>query len=349
MDFFGHQERARRHTSWLVALYALAVGCIIVAVYLVFAVALAANGDGDTPSSLWDPTLFAGVAVAISALVFAGSFFKTMQLSKGGSVVATSLGGRLVAPNTRNGDERKLLNVVEEMALAAGIAVPQVYLLDGESGINAFAAGFSPRDAVIGVTRGCVETLTRDELQGVIAHEFSHIVNGDMRLNIRLMGILFGILMLTIVGRVLLRTAYFSGGGSSRGGKKQGGNPLPFIGLALMIIGYIGVFFANLIKSAISRQREYFSDASAVQYTRNPSGISGALKKIGSRRCATPLAQERSFTPCFGQGIPKFSPFNESPSAQTLRPLPSWSPYDPCSPDCRNHRGFRLLNWRCPL
>jgi len=280
MDFFGHQERARRHTSRLVVLYAMAVAGIIASVYLVFAITLAASGDGESPAGLWDPALFTGVALAVTALVVAGSFFKTMQLSKGGSVVAESLGGRPLAPDTRNADERKLLNVVEEMALAAGIAVPQVYLLDNERGINAFAAGFSTRDAVIGVTRGCMETLTRDELQGVIAHEFSHIVNGDMRLNIRLMGILFGILMLTIVGRVLLRSAYFSGG-RSRSNDKKGGNPLPFIGLALIIIGYIGVFFANLIKSAISRQREYLSDASAVQYTRNPSGIAGALKKIG--------------------------------------------------------------------
>jgi Zn-dependent protease with chaperone function len=280
MDFFGHQERARRRTSGLVVLYALAVGGIVAAVYLVIAATFVINNDGDTPVSLWNPTLFTITAGAVLAVVILGSLFKTMQLSKGGSVVATSLGGRPVAPDTRDADERKLLNVVEEMALAVGVAVPQVYLLDDEPGINAFAAGFSTRDAVIGVTRGCMETLTRDELQGVIAHEFSHIVNGDMRLNIRLMGILFGILMLTIVGRVLLRSAHFSGG-RSRGGKKEGGNPLPFIGLALIIIGYIGVFFANLIKSAISRQREFLSDASAVQYTRNPSGISSALKKIG--------------------------------------------------------------------
>jgi Zn-dependent protease with chaperone function len=202
------------------------------------------------------PEVFLSVAAGVAVVVLAGSAFKIMQLSKGGGAVARSLGGRLVPPDTRDVHERKLLNVVEEMAIASGIAVPQVYVLDGETGINAFAAGFSPRDAAIGVTRGCIENLSRDQLQGVIAHEFSHIVNGDMRLNIRLMGVLFGILMLTVIGRVLLRTGFISGdgGGRSRGGKKQGGNPLPFIGLALIVIGYIGVFFANLIKSAISRQ-----------------------------------------------------------------------------------------------
>jgi len=282
MDFFGAQEQARKRTSWLVVLYVLAVAGIIAAVYLVLAVAWRSNSGTGAAASLWMPELFAGVAIGVSGVVFLGSLFKTLQLAQGGAVVARSLGGRPIAPDTRDEHERKLLNVVEEMALAAGVSVPQVFLLSDEPGINAFAAGFSPRDAAIGVTRGCMERLSRDELQGVIAHEFSHIVNGDMRLNIRLMGVLFGILMLTLVGRVLLRTAQFSGGGGrSRGGKKQGGNPLPLIGLALIVIGYIGVFFANLIKSAISRQREFLSDASAVQYTRNPAGIAGALKKIG--------------------------------------------------------------------
>ncbi len=281
MDFFDAQAKARQRTSLLVALYALAVSGIIAAVYLVFVVVLSFDSEPGTPQTLWIPEVFLWVAAGVTGLVLCGSFFKTMQLSQGGAVVARSLGGRPVAPDTHDASERRLLNVVEEMALAAGTSVPQVFLLDDERGINAFAAGFSPRDAVIGVTRGCIEQLSRDELQGVIAHEFSHIVNGDMRLNIRLMGVLFGILMLTLVGQVLLRTAYFSGGGRSRGGKKQGGNPLPFIGLALIVIGYIGVFFANLIKSAISRQREFLSDASAVQYTRNPAGITGALKKIG--------------------------------------------------------------------
>jgi Zn-dependent protease with chaperone function len=287
MDFFAHQDRARRNTSLLVLLYALAVTGIIVSVYLVVRLVF---GSMEEPAptaatGLWDAGQFLWVSISVLALVLTGSLFKTMQLSAGGSAVASSLGGRPVAPDTRDADERRLLNVVEEMALAAGIAVPQVYLLDSEPGINAFAAGFTTRDAVIGVTRGCVQQLSRDELQGVIAHEFSHIVNGDMRLNIRLMGILFGILMLTIVGRILIRTAHM--GQSRSRNDKKGGNPLPFLGLALIIIGYIGVFFANLIKSAISRQREYLSDASAVQFTRNPSGIAGALKKIGGLKAGS--------------------------------------------------------------
>jgi Zn-dependent protease with chaperone function len=281
MDFYGHQDRARKRTAWLVVLYGLAVAGIVLALYVVVRMALAgASEGGDSAAVFWQPEIFFWVAAGVLAVVLTGSLFKTAQLSGGGPAVARSLGGRPVLPNTTDPDERRVLNVVEEMALATGVPVPQVYMLDAEDGINAFAAGFSPRDAVIGVTRGCVRQLTRDELQGVIAHEFSHIVNGDMRLNIRLIGVLFGILMITVIGRIILRTTQFSGGGRSRD-NKRGGNPLPLLGLAMIIIGYIGVFFANLIKSAVSRQREFLADASAVQYTRNPSGIAGALMRIG--------------------------------------------------------------------
>jgi Zn-dependent protease with chaperone function len=281
MDFYGHQDSARKRTGWLVVLYGLAVAGIALALYVVVRMVLGGSEAGEPIPGFWQPELFFGVAVGVLAVVLAGSLFKTAQLSGGGPAVARSLGGRPVLPNTTDPDERRVLNVVEEMALAAGVSVPQVYMLDAEDGINAFAAGFSTRDAIIGVTRGCVRQLTRDELQGVIAHEFSHIVNGDMRLNIRLIGVLFGILMITVIGQIIFRTTQFSGGGGRSRDNKRGGNPLPLLGLAMIIIGYIGVFFANLIKSAVSRQREFLADASAVQYTRNPSGIAGALKRIG--------------------------------------------------------------------
>jgi len=305
MDFFAHQEQARKRTSRLVVFYGLAVAGIIAALYFALAIVLmVANDDPEQIVSLWQPEMLGVVSLSVLSVVLVGSWIKTMQLAKGGSVVAESLGGRLLSPATHDADERRLLNVVEEMALAAGIAVPQVYLLDEERGINAFAAGFTPRDAAIGVTRGGLEQLSRDELQGVIAHEFSHIVNGDMRLNIRLMGILFGILLLTVIGRVLLRLA-FSGGRRSRSSKRDGIEYLfGAAGLALFIVGYIGVFFANLIKSAISRQREFLSDAAAVQYTRNPSGIHGALMRIGGlslgARVSNPHADEASHL-FFGQ------------------------------------------------
>jgi len=276
MDFFEQQEKARRSSKVLVVYFVMAVACIIASVY--FASLLIFHGTQTQQQLgapipelvLWDPKLFLYVAVGTLGVVVLGSLYKTAALSKGGSAVAESLGGRLVNPNTTNPDERKLRNVVEEMAIASGVAVPKVYVLDDESGINAFAAGHAQGDAAIGVTLGCMTLLNRDELQGVIGHEFSHILNGDMRMNLRLMGVVFGIVCLAVIGRVLIFT---------RGGK--GKNPLMLLGLALIVIGAIGAFFGRLIQAALSRQREFLADASAVQFTRNAAGLSMALQKIG--------------------------------------------------------------------
>lgn len=282
MDFFERQDRARRNTKWLVLYFVAAVACIVVGLYLVFAGIFLRDrlGEDLNLAGLWHPQLFLGVTAGTCLVVLFGSFYKMAELRRGGSAVAEMLGGQRIASNTNDLDERKVLNVVEEMALASGMAVPPVYLLPEES-INAFAAGHSANDAVIGVTRGCVKLLSRDELQGVVAHEFSHILNGDMRLNLRLMGVIFGILCLAVVGRVLLYSGtrrHYRLGARSNG---KGGNPLPLIGIALIIIGSIGVFFGRLIQAAVSRQREFLADAAAVQFTRNPEGIGGALKKIG--------------------------------------------------------------------
>jgi Zn-dependent protease with chaperone function len=285
MDFFQRQDQARRKTKWLVIYFILAVAAMIVAIYIAAVVIFSGvqlhqqrgnyyNDESAPQISLWDPQIFLGVALGTLAVVFIGSSYKTMALASGGSAVSEMMGARLISANTTDPDERKLLNVVEEMAIASGVPVPQVYVMDDEDGINAFAAGHKTSDATITVTRGCMKILSRDELQGVIGHEFSHILNGDMRLNLRLMGIIFGILCLAIIGRVLLYSA--RGGGRSRGQ-----NPLPILGLALLLIGYIGVFFGRLIQAAVSRQREFLADASSVQFTRNPGGITGALKKIG--------------------------------------------------------------------
>lgn len=286
MDFFEHQDIARRKTGRLVILFLLAVVAIIAVIYLV-AAALFLGVDEQTVQAdrsldLWDPGLFFLVAVVTLAVISLGSLYKTIELSAGGEKIALMLGGRLLHPNTQDLDERRVLNVVEEMSLASGVPVPPVYVLDRERGINAFAAGFEPGDAVIGVTRGTIELLNRDELQGVIAHEFSHILNGDMRLNIRLIGILHGILILAILGYILMRFGPLSGGSSSR--RREGGGAaaaILLLGLTVYLVGYIGVFFGKLIKSAVSRQREFLADAAAVQFTRNPQGIAGALKKIG--------------------------------------------------------------------
>src|SRR5277367_6271665 len=281
MDFFERQDKARKKTKWLVIYFILAVAAMIVAIYI--ASLLIFSGvqlhqhrfnDEQPQFDLWNPQIFLAVALGTIAIILIGSSYKTMALAAGGSAVSEMMGARLVSANTTDPDERKLLNVVEEMAIASGVPVPQVYVMDDEDGINAFAAGHKPGDATVTVTRGCMKLLSRDELQGVIGHEFSHILNGDMRLNLRLMGTIFGILCLAIIGRILLQTA--RGGGRSRGQ-----NPLPILGLTLLIIGYIGVFFGRLIQAAVSRQREFLADASSVQFTRNPGGITGALKKIG--------------------------------------------------------------------
>ncbi len=303
MDFFGQQDKARKKTKLLVFYFILAVVAIIAACYLVGVVILnAAQGQhhiyGEQPQLiLWDVRLFFGVAVAVLAVIFIGSAYKTNELSGGGASVATLMGGTPVNPDTADPNERKLLNVVEEMAIASGVPVPQVYVLDQEQGINAFAAGHSTGDAAIGVTRGCVELLTRDQLQGVIGHEFSHILNGDMRLNLRLIGIIFGLLCIATIGRVLL---------SVRGRSSRDNNALPLIGLALILLGAIGVFFGRLIQAAVSRQREFLADASSVQFTRNPAGLSGALQKIGRYSFGSKLESEHAPDLChmfFGNGL----------------------------------------------
>src|SRR3954471_2182052 len=206
MDFFERQERARRHTRLLVAYFIVSVALIILSVYAVCAVLFfhgtIANGN---LTALWNPQMFFAVTTGTLAIVCFGSLYKINELREGGGAVARMLGGRLVSPSPTDPDEKKLRNVVEEMSLAAGVPVPEIYVLDEEDGINAFAAGHATADAAVTVTRGAMELLTRDELQGVIGHEFSHILNGDMRLNLRLIGLINGILCLALIGRILLR------------------------------------------------------------------------------------------------------------------------------------------------
>ena len=307
MDFFARQEQARRNTKWLVVYFALGVAALIAAVYV--AVLLLWSGAALTSHhhryqfleqpefTWWHPQLLLGVSVCTLAVIGIGSVFKTLELSRGGIAVADMLGGRLINPNTNNPDERKLLNVVEEMAIAAGLPVPPVYVLPGEQAINAFAAGHSSSDAVVAVTQGCLKLLTRDELQGVIGHEFSHILNGDMSLNLRLMGVIFGILCLAVVGRVLLQ---------ARSSNSRDRNPLPVLGLALLVIGWTGVFFGRLIQAGVSRQREFLADASSVQFTRNPAGLAGALKKIGGLSYSSKLEAAHADEAChmfFANGV----------------------------------------------
>ena len=310
MDFFTAQEHARRKTWHLVVLLVLAVLALVAVTTLVVAIALQLMRGAEQTSlstqGMWSAFSFqlvAGVAVGVLAVVVLGGLFKQRQLSGGGRAVAEALGGREINLMTQDPDERRILNVVEEMAIASGTPVPSVYVVE-EEGINAFAAGYQTTDAVIGITRGTIRNLTREELQGVVAHEFSHILYGDMRLNIRLVSILHGILLIGLLGGTLLRSMRYRRAGNS----KRNNSVVVILGLgaALMVVGYAGTFFGNLIKSAVSRQREYLADASAVQFTRNPYGIGNALVKIGSHSQGSylkaPQAAEFSHL-FFGQGI----------------------------------------------
>ncbi|MCG6937536.1 MAG: M48 family metallopeptidase [Gammaproteobacteria bacterium] len=286
MNFFEAQDSARRSTTLLILLFILAVVLLlamsnfIVFEYLYFIEYQTLSFSLSQLELVFDSNLSILVSAAIIGFITLGSFYKLVQLSAGGSVIAQQLGGSIVPRSSDDPLHKKILNVVEEMAIASGAPVPQVYILE-DRGINAFAAGWKTTNAVIGITQGALEKLTRDELQGVIAHEFSHIFNGDMRLNIRLIAILHGILMIGMLGRMILRSLRYLRTSRNNKGGGQAVLLIAGIGGALAVIGYSGTFFGNWIKSLISRQREYLADASAVQFTRSSEGIANALKKIG--------------------------------------------------------------------
>ena len=333
-DFFQQQDAARRGTGRLVVLFGLAILAIVASIWVLLAAITGYFGrDPETNAIDWtalgdDPRLLIVAFVGALAVIGGGSLYKIAQLRGGGRVVAEQLGGRLVTGDTSDPVERRLLNVVEEMAIASGTSTPPVYMMDAETGINAFAAGFAPQDAVIGVTRGAATTLDRDELQGVIAHEFSHILNGDMRLNIRLMGLLHGIFVIGMIGYFILRMSFYTGGGRSRDSK--GAMPILALGAGLAFVGFAGTFFGNLIKAAVSRQREFLADSSAVQFTRHPGGIAGALKKIGGfvtgSQVENPNAPQASHM-FFGRATSGFSAMfsTHPPLAERIKRIdPSW-------------------------
>ncbi|GAB2496753.1 M48 family metallopeptidase [Arenimonas alkanexedens] len=305
MNFFERQEQARRQSGRLVIMFTLAVVAIVVAVDLVFLVAVGAFSQDGSPAAVIGPLLL--VTLATLGIIGVASMYRISSLSSGGAAVALQMGGTPVPEDTTDFHYRRLRNVVEEVAIASGVPVPQLYVLENEAGINAFAAGYAPGDAAVAVTRGALDKLNRDELQGVIAHEFSHVLNGDMRLNIRLMGLLFGILVLAVVGRKVLL--------HSRGSSKNA-LPVILVALAVLVVGYAGQFFGRLIKAGVSRQREFLADASAVQFTRQTKGLAGALKKIGGLPDGSKLASrdtEEVAHMLFGDGIGYSSLFATHP------------------------------------
>ncbi|MFH4560192.1 M48 family metallopeptidase [Vibrio diabolicus] len=295
MNFFDHQDTARQRTGLLVFLFSLAVVTITgLLSVLSIGIYYGVTGESfDQETALTYVLLcFAGVllVVAISSMVRLSAL-----TSNGGRGVAESIGGKLISSNTLDAKHRQLLNVVEEMAIASGIPVPPVYVMQEERGINAFAAGMSIDDAVIGVTQGSLDSFTRDELQGVIAHEFSHILNGDMRLNTRLIGVLFGITCIAHFGHLVLdNTHHTSRVSRSSSDSDKGFAVIMLIAIICLVLGWIGTLFGSMIKAAISRQREFLADASAVQFTRNDQGIAGALKKIGSHMAGSSLNTKAS-------------------------------------------------------
>jgi Zn-dependent protease with chaperone function/uncharacterized tellurite resistance protein B-like protein len=288
MDFYGRQEAARKRSGWLLGAFAVATGAVALAVGLVLAVAFSviAAPEGQLATT-FDPHVFVVAAMVTAAFIGLSSLWRLRNLRSGGGAVAQSLGGSRVTGLERDPLKRRLHNVVEEMAIAAGLPVPEVYVLENEPGINAFAAGVEPSDAAVAVTRGALDRLSRDELQGVVAHEFSHILNGDMRLNARLMGYLFGLVAVSTIGRAMLRGGTY-GSTRVRAVNRRGGGAgaLVAVGLAILVLGSIGVFAGRLLQAAVSRQREHLADAAAVQFTRNPSGLANALKRIA----ASPLS-----------------------------------------------------------
>ena len=308
MNFFEHQEKARKQTRWLVFLFILALLAIVLAIEAIALMVLGQAAPGGSRNFI-DPvflgsnsSLVGGVAIITLGVIGVATMFRTASLRAGGGKVAVEMGGVRVGADPRDPLRRRLRNVVEEVALASGVPVPEIYVLEKESAINAFAAGYTPADAAIAVTRGTLEKLSRDELQGVISHEFSHIHNGDMRLNIRLIGLLFGIMVLSLVARRVLFSARYTR--ISRSSNNSGGGVLILIAVGVLVVGYVGMFFARWIKAAVSRQREYLADASAVQFTRNPDGIAGALKRIAIEANGSLLETESEEVShmLFGQG-----------------------------------------------
>lgn len=305
MNFFERQQQARTSSRRLVFLFALAVIGIVLAVDLAVWAALGvaqpmhdversgAAAGGNRIGILVAVTLLTLAVIGISSLV------RIAMLRGGGAEVARSMGATPVSADTTEPSLRRLRNVVEEIAIASSTPVPEIYVMEEEEGINAFAAGYSPNDAVIAVTRGALDRLNRDELQGVVAHEFSHILNGDMRLNIRLMGLLFGILVLGVIGRRILMHV--------RGGRdSKGVAAVLAAGVVLMVVGYVGLFFGRLIKAGVSRSREVLADASAVQFTRQTQGLAGALKKIAGLPAGSRLGNgdtEEVSHMLFGEGL----------------------------------------------
>jgi Zn-dependent protease with chaperone function len=320
LDFFARQAAARRQTRWLLWAFLFAVAVVVLALDIVVFTVLSIYDEGiEFVSPLEFAVLYPGPALVCTLLILAviacASLYRSIQLRGGGGVVARSLGGIRIDRNTTDPKLKRLHNVVEEMAIASGVTMPEVYVLEQENGINALAAGHTPANAAVAVTQGALDRLSRDELQGIIAHEFSHVLNGDMRLNVRLIGWIAGLFVAVLVGRTLLRV-----GSRSR----RGGLPILAAAAAFVVIGYIGLLAGRVLQAAVSRQRERLADASAVQFTRNPDGLKGAFVKIGGSREGSRLsavAAEQVAHMLFAPGMSRRLLATHPPLVERIREL----------------------------
>ncbi|MEM9606877.1 MAG: M48 family metallopeptidase [Actinomycetota bacterium] len=321
INFQEHQHQARQSTVRLFVLFGLGLIAIILVVSFLIGLLFGSQG-GEA-----DPLAALAVGAPLTTIGVVGtSLVKSNQIkSGGGSYVAQSLGGRPVDFNTLDPAEKQLANVVEEIAIASGMPVPAVFVLDEEDGINAFAAGWSPDNAAIGVTRGALQHFTRNELQGVIAHEFAHIANGDTRVKTRIIGWVFGIAAITVLGRILLHSSWWAP--RSRNSRDNSAAALLAVGLGLLAVGFVGTLFGRMVQAAVSRQREYLADASAVQYTRDPSSIGDALKKIAAfgadnrmKAAHATETQHLFFASALGGGFATHPPLQD----RIKRLLPDW-------------------------
>ncbi len=299
-NFFENQKHVRSQTKSLIALFIATLTAMIFSFYALATIVFVYWGrifKKTNSFSLLEPgaiinyKLLTFISVVILSIIILGTFYRLIRLRSGGVGVAKMLGGVLVLPSTQSPNERILLNIVEEMSVASGIPVPQVYVLTLEPTINALAVGTNPSDSVIGVTQGALDLLSREELQGLIGHEFAHIFNGDMKLNLKLIGFISGILVFTTLGRMLIEKH------AKRISSDPKWNPLFFLGWALVVLGFVGVFFSRIIKSIVTPQREFQADEASARFTRNPEALAKVLDKIAqtpSQKLLSPYAEETS-------------------------------------------------------
>lgn len=302
-NFAEHQQRARRHTLVLAAAFVLITAAIAAITGLVVGTLL----GGEGPDRGLDINAALAVALMVLAIILLTAVVRGAMLGGDGARVAQSLGGTEVTRDSRNPAQRRLYNVVEEIAIAAGLPVPRVFVIKHEAGINAFAAGNSPETAAIGITHGALSSLNRRELTAVIAHEFAHIANGDMRLNVRLMAMIFGLVALSVAGRMLMQSMMFRG----RRRDQRAVLVAMVISVTLMVLGALGILAGRVLQAAISRRRESLADATAVEFTREPLALANALKKIGALQKREQLNNahgEEVRHMLFAEAVSRFSP-----------------------------------------